>query len=125
MCMIMSGRCSFVGEDGHLCGATRSLQFAHVHPWAKGGGHSAENLTLRCPAHNAYEAVRDYGAHFIRDKQSKRAALRVREPIAAYQTCGSSHRHAPPGTHHHLGSNLAPTLREAPPHSARVAPNTS
>lgn len=55
-------RCAFVGDDGHRCNETRGLEFAHLHPWAKGGEHSARNLALRCRAHNALEAERDYGA---------------------------------------------------------------
>jgi len=40
-------RCGFVGEDGHRCNETRGLQFAHGHPWGKGGPDTAVNLGLR------------------------------------------------------------------------------
>jgi len=60
-------RCAFVGEDGHRCNETRGLEFAHLEPWGKGGKHSAGNLALRCPAHNAFEADRDYGASHMAD----------------------------------------------------------
>ena len=59
------GRCGFVGEDGHRCNETRGLEFAHVHPWAKGGGDTADNLGLRCMTHDALEADRDYGTRFM------------------------------------------------------------
>ncbi|HEY6725055.1 MAG TPA: HNH endonuclease signature motif containing protein [Polyangiaceae bacterium] len=77
------GRCGFVGEDGHRCNATRGLQFAHRQPWAKGGADTADNLGLRCPAHNALEADRDYGASFMAHKRARKP-LKVREPLARY-----------------------------------------
>ncbi len=83
------GRCGFVGEDGHRCNATRGLQFAHQQPWAKGGADTAENLALRCPAHNALEADRDYGAGFMARKR-ERKPLKVREPLARYVLRGAA-----------------------------------
>ncbi|HEY6728602.1 MAG TPA: hypothetical protein VI197_31540 [Polyangiaceae bacterium] len=77
------GRCGFVGEDGHRCNATRGLQFAHQQPWAKGGADTPENLALRCPAHNALEADRDYGTSFMANIR-ERKTLKVREPLARY-----------------------------------------
>jgi len=77
------GRCSFVGEDGHRCNETRGLEFAHVKPWAKGFGHSVTNLCLRCIAHNAWEAERDYGTGFMATKR-QREPLKVREPCARH-----------------------------------------
>ncbi|HXS18109.1 MAG TPA: hypothetical protein VN764_13020, partial [Polyangiaceae bacterium] len=56
------GRCGFIGEDGHRCNETRGLQLGHIDPWGKGGADTAVNLGLRCIAHNAWEADRDYGA---------------------------------------------------------------
>lgn len=85
------GRCGFVGEDGHRCNATRGLQFAHGQPWAKGGANTADNIELRCPAHNALEADRDYGTGFMATKRKQRQSrtqplefLKVREPFAHY-----------------------------------------
>jgi len=86
------GRCGFVGEDGHRCNATRGLQFAHRQPWAKGGADTADNLALRCPAHNALEAERDYGARFMANKRRK--PLKVREPLARYVLRGGLHEQA-------------------------------
>jgi 5-methylcytosine-specific restriction endonuclease McrA len=54
------GRCAFVGTDGR-CTATGLLEFHHVTPFARGGPTTAENLELRCRAHNAHEAERDFG----------------------------------------------------------------
>jgi len=78
------GRCGFVGDDGHRCNETRGLQLAHIEPWAKGGANTADNLGLRCPAHNALEADRDYGASFMANKR-KQKPLRVQEPVARYR----------------------------------------
>lgn len=50
------GRCAFIGADGE-CGEAGFLEFHHVIPFAAGGPTSADNLELRCRAHNAYEAT--------------------------------------------------------------------
>jgi hypothetical protein len=49
------GRCTFVGPNGR-CSETSLLQFHHEDPFAMGGPPTAENLCLRCAAHNRYEA---------------------------------------------------------------------
>ena len=36
-------------------------------PFADGGPTTLENLELRCPAHNAYEAERWFGPVFVRE----------------------------------------------------------
>jgi len=77
------GRCGFVSDDGHRCNETRGLEFAHIQPWAKGGANTADNLCLRCPAHNALEADRDYGTDFMARKREQKP-LKVREPLTRY-----------------------------------------
>jgi 5-methylcytosine-specific restriction endonuclease McrA len=54
------GRCAFAGAAGR-CRETGFLEFHHVVPFAHGGPTSVENLQLRCRAHNAYEAEREFG----------------------------------------------------------------
>jgi 5-methylcytosine-specific restriction endonuclease McrA len=54
------GRCAFVGPHGR-CSETGFLEYHHVVPYARGGASDATNLQLRCRAHNAYEAVREFG----------------------------------------------------------------
>jgi 5-methylcytosine-specific restriction endonuclease McrA len=49
------GRCAFVGSRGR-CTETSRLEFHHVIPFADGGPMSVQNLSLRCRAHNTYEA---------------------------------------------------------------------
>jgi 5-methylcytosine-specific restriction endonuclease McrA len=54
------GQCAFVGVQGR-CRETAFLEFHHVVPFAAGGATGVDNLQLRCRAHNAYEAERDFG----------------------------------------------------------------
>lgn len=54
-------RCSYVDARGERCRETRCLELHHLQPYALGGEHSAENLTLRCHAHNALAAEEDFG----------------------------------------------------------------
>ena len=49
------GQCAFVGAVGR-CSARGFLEYHHIVPFADGGATAAENLALRCRAHNAYEA---------------------------------------------------------------------
>jgi hypothetical protein len=51
------GRCAFVGRAGRRCEERRFIEFHHVKPWIVGGPPMAENIALRCRAHNAYEAA--------------------------------------------------------------------
>ena len=71
------GQCAHV-DKGRRCSSTRSLQFHHVNNWARGAEHEPSEIELRCPAHNQYQAVLDYGAAFMAAK--KRRSSRVQEP---------------------------------------------
>jgi hypothetical protein len=46
------GRCTFVGTNGRRCESRTRLEFDHVTPVARGGRTCADNLRLRCRAHN-------------------------------------------------------------------------
>ena len=59
------GRCTFVGCDGTRCDARAFVQFHHRHAWARGGGDTADNLTLLCFAHNRLLAEQDFGQPHI------------------------------------------------------------
>jgi len=50
------GRCAFVAGDRRRCGERRGLEFHHVIPYGVGGMPTADNIALRCPCHNRYEA---------------------------------------------------------------------
>jgi hypothetical protein len=54
------GRCAFVGRTGR-CHETAFLEFHHVEPYAAGGATTADNIQLRCRAHNQYEAQLFFG----------------------------------------------------------------
>jgi hypothetical protein len=69
------GRCAFVGGEGR-CRETGFLEFHHVTPYARGGTATADQIQLRCRAHNQYEAVEAFGAR----------ALIVREHAVSYVT---------------------------------------
>jgi len=55
------GRCAFVAPGGRRCAERAYLEFHHVEPFAHGGETSVANLSLRCRAHNAYEADLVFG----------------------------------------------------------------
>ena len=55
------GQCAFVGTKGR-CTERGFLELHHVKPFADGGAASAENLELRCRAHNAHEAQQHLAA---------------------------------------------------------------
>lgn len=60
------GRCAFTGTNGR-CSETGFLEFHHRVPYADGGETTADNLELRCSAHNAYEMERWSGTLFARE----------------------------------------------------------
>jgi len=63
------GRCAFVGAEGR-CGETAFLEFHHVEPYAAGGVASAENIELRCRAHNVFEARLFFGPDVVREQRA-------------------------------------------------------
>jgi hypothetical protein len=54
------GRCAFVGRTGR-CREIAFLEFHHIVPYAVGGAATADNIYLRCRAHNQYEARLYFG----------------------------------------------------------------
>ena len=61
------GRCGFIGRTGR-CRETAFLEFHHVAPYAAGGTATAENIQLRCRAHNQYEARLFFGNTLVRER---------------------------------------------------------
>jgi 5-methylcytosine-specific restriction endonuclease McrA len=55
------GRCTYRGTLGRRCPRRHDLEFHHRTPFARGGDHSVEVLTLMCRTHNVLMAERDYG----------------------------------------------------------------
>jgi hypothetical protein len=66
------GRCSFVSADGRRCEARGFLEFDHIRPWAALGASEADNLRLRCRAHNGLHARDCFGALHIAGKIAAR-----------------------------------------------------
>ena len=54
------GRCAFAGTEGR-CRETSLVEFHHLEPYAVGGDATADNIELRCRAHNAHEARLFFG----------------------------------------------------------------
>jgi len=54
-----------VDTRGVRCRATTALELHHERPFARGGPSTAENLRLRCRAHNALAAEQDFGRDFM------------------------------------------------------------
>src|SRR5207247_1355354 len=63
------GQCTFVSEAGRRCPARTRLEFDHVDQVARGGRATAENMRLRCRAHNQYAAECTFGGEFMESKR--------------------------------------------------------
>jgi 5-methylcytosine-specific restriction endonuclease McrA len=61
------GQCAFVGRDGR-CSERGFLEFHHVSPHAMGGRTTAENLELRCRAHNIHESEQCFAPMWVRER---------------------------------------------------------
>jgi hypothetical protein len=55
------GRCAFVAANGRRCTERVFLEFHHREPYAIGGEATVANISLRCRAHNMYEAELAFG----------------------------------------------------------------
>ncbi len=66
-------RCTYRGPAGR-CRERRRLEFHHHEAFAKGGAHSADNISLVCQAHNQLIARQELGADFVRLKRATRDA---------------------------------------------------
>jgi len=76
------GRCTFVGTDGHHCGATHRLEFDHFVPKARGGETTADNLRLLCRPHNQFEAERVLGKDHVAQRRELAQRERARAKVA-------------------------------------------
>jgi hypothetical protein len=79
------GRCAFVGASGR-CRETAFLEFHHVEPYAAGGGATAENIELRCRAHNAYEALMFFGESVVREALLPWGTRQLTSSLVGYST---------------------------------------
>ncbi|MEO7275363.1 MAG: HNH endonuclease signature motif containing protein [Vicinamibacterales bacterium] len=69
------GQCTFVGAHGR-CVERGFLELHHLVPFADGGRTVADNLALRCRAHNAYEAEQWFGPWRAREAGPSYSATR-------------------------------------------------
>ena len=93
------GRCAFVGVHGR-CTETGFLEFHHVQPYAAGGVGTAENVALRCRAHNAHEAEQYFGSRpplLVREhpRTSYWADARSVRTELPHEQCRAHRRHPP------------------------------
>jgi hypothetical protein len=64
-----NAQCTFVDDGGCRCRERERLELHHLNPFALAGQHHADNLTLRCQAHNALAAEQDFGRESIGKKR--------------------------------------------------------
>jgi 5-methylcytosine-specific restriction endonuclease McrA len=71
-------RCTFLSESGERCPGETLLELDHIEPRALGGHADADNLRVRCRAHNRLHAEHAFGkgrvARAIHLRQQRRAA---------------------------------------------------
>ena len=75
-------QCSFVSVEGRRCESRAFLELDHAVPRAQGGGDGAENLRVRCRAHNQLWAEEAYGREHVehfRQQKSQRERSEERE----------------------------------------------
>jgi hypothetical protein len=85
-------RCTYVSPDGRRCTARAFLELDHAEPRGLGGNDRADNLRVRCRAHNQLWAEQAYGRehverqrHFCQQKRTrprKQKRSRPAEPAA-------------------------------------------
>lgn len=61
------GRYAFVAKNGQRCNERGFLEFHHVEPYRAGGLAAADNIELRCRAHNQYESDLFFKRRFALD----------------------------------------------------------
>ena len=62
------GQCTFVDGDGNRCQARSLIEFHHLEAFARGGGHTVDNTTLRCAPHNRFAAEEELGREVVATK---------------------------------------------------------
>jgi hypothetical protein len=118
------GRCTFEDADGNRCNETSFIEFHHILPFACGGQHSVENITLRCKGHNRLAAEKELGPDAVAAKiREARASQRARKGREAGASTAAAQETAPrdgaPSGRSPPGSQLA-WLTPAPLHEPRV-----
>jgi len=65
-------QCTFIDEAGRRCESRTLLELDHGIPRALGGPDDAANLSVKCRAHNALAAERDFGREHIERKKAEK-----------------------------------------------------
>jgi hypothetical protein len=73
------GCCAFVAKSGRRCAERGFLEFHHEVPYAVGGEATLRNISLRCRAHNGYEAWIDFGPRNGRGTRSETSRPRAKD----------------------------------------------
>ena len=73
------GQCTYLDERGRRCRETSMLEYHHEQAWALGGATSVDNIALRCRAHNALAAERDFGRAIMASKRHCHAGTAASE----------------------------------------------
>lgn len=71
-----AGRCTYVAPNGRRCGSRAFLEYHHEAPWARHRRHRANEITLRCRAHNDLAARQEYGAAFMARRSQSPGTVR-------------------------------------------------
>ena len=77
------GRCAFEGRQGR-CGEKTFLELHHVKPFGHQGPATIGNISLRCRAHNVYEAEKVFGRYeppVVRESAEKYAVSGEITPV--------------------------------------------
>ena len=67
----MRARCTFVDARGVRCRATTAFELHHERPFARRGPATAENIRLRCRAHNELAAEQDFRRDFMHSRKHR------------------------------------------------------
>ena len=65
-------QCTFIDEAGRRCESRAFLELDHRKARALGGTDDASNLELKCAAHNALAAERDFGREHVENKKAEK-----------------------------------------------------
>ena len=75
-------QCTYTDKTGHRCPERGLVEFHHVQPFGKDGGHEVANVKLLCRAHNAGAARHDYGDQVMERWRGQGADTRASSTVA-------------------------------------------
>ena len=75
------GQFGFVAHDGQRCGERTFLEFHHIHPYARQGPTTVENISLRCRRHNQYEAELVFGPYGMSAVREEEISAILQQPV--------------------------------------------